>query len=53
MSLFSDLFSARRRSNPRIAVDWMVDLAVPNTDPQDPLADPAQVGFCATILTTA
>ena len=34
MSLFADLFSARRRSNPRIAVDWMVDLAVPNTDPQ-------------------
>ena len=34
MSLFSDLSFARRRSNPRIAVDWMVDLAVPNTDPQ-------------------
>ena len=34
MSLFSDLFSTRPRSNPRIAVDWMVDLAVPNTDPQ-------------------
>jgi len=34
MSLFADLFSARRRSNPRIAVEWMVDLAVPNTDPQ-------------------
>ena len=34
MSLFADLFSARRRSNPRIAVEWMVDLSVPNTDPQ-------------------
>ncbi len=34
MSLFAVLFSARRRSNPHIAVDWMVDLAVPNTDPQ-------------------
>ena len=34
MSFFRDLFSARRLSNPRIAVDWMVDIAIPNTDPQ-------------------
>ena len=33
MAFFRDLFSARRRSNPRVAVDWMVDLAVPDSDP--------------------
>ena len=34
MAFFRDLFYARRRSAPRVAADWMVDLAVPNTDPQ-------------------
>lgn len=34
MSVFRDLFSSRRRRNPRVTVHWMVDLAVPNTDPQ-------------------
>jgi len=34
MSFFRDLFYARRRSTPRVAVDWMVDLAVPDTNPQ-------------------
>ena len=33
MSFFRDLFSTRRRA-PRVAVHWMVDLAIPHTDPQ-------------------
>ena len=34
MSFFRDLFSTRRRRAPRVAVHWMVDVAIPNTDPQ-------------------
>ena len=33
MSFFRDLFPTRRRA-PRVAVHWMVDLAIPHTDPQ-------------------
>lgn len=29
----SKLFSQRRRNRTRVAVDWMVDLEVPNSDP--------------------
>ena len=32
MSFFRDLFSARRRS-PKVAVNWMVDVSIPNTNP--------------------
>jgi hypothetical protein len=34
MNLFRDLFSSRRRHTSRVAVRWMVDLAVPDSDPQ-------------------
>ncbi len=30
---FSKLFSFRRRSSTRVAIDWMVDLEVPDSDP--------------------
>jgi len=46
MSLFRDLFSSRRRSHPRVVVQWMVDVAVPDTEPQ------RWVGFFATDLST-
>jgi len=34
MSLFRDLFSSRRRSHPRVVVQWMVDVAVPDPEHQ-------------------
>ncbi len=46
MSLFRDLFSSRRRSHPRVVVQWMVDVAVPDTEPQ------RWVGLFATDLST-
>jgi hypothetical protein len=33
MSFFRDLFSARRRA-PRVVVNWMVDVSIPNTNPK-------------------
>ena len=33
MSFFRDLFSARRRA-PRVVVNWMVDVSIPDTNPK-------------------